>query len=534
MQTAAKLHITIATVTDRGLSEKRPVNEDSLLADAERGIFAVADGVGGAQSGEIASQTAIETLSESFRRHTPEDDVEDLMELAIQRANAAIYGMSRKGGSRVSMMATTIVALHIGTDSVTFGHVGDSRIYRSTPEGVLSRETIDHSVVEEELRAGLITEEQAAAHPNRNIISRALGAEPAVEVDLHAHPLVEGTTYLLCSDGITRHIQDEELQTYLRDYDDLEEVCEELKRLCYQRGAEDNLTAVIIRIGARSSQTFTSSPAAQVPVFDDETTLSPRIRHDESSSHVEAETQSAPASPAQNASSNGERTVIPIPQPRDSSPVSPNTSPPVQKQSGIGGRFVKVVLTLLILSLVGFGGFYGWTLFQQYNVIPITTTPDAGRESVPSPLPVVSASYEQRRAAVDERPDDMWLRMDIDKRKDPMKESDPEFMYLYGRAWAHKGETEQAASTFAQVISLFKNQAATLNGGQPTPAGRALQAAENALQSNEPRGIQNAANLLDEYITLSRAGVTNQPNNQPDNQFNNQPDNPNASQTPPQ
>ncbi len=508
MRTVTKLKISIATITDRGLSEKRPVNEDSLLADSERGIFAVADGVGGAQSGEVASQTAIETLSEAFRRHNPDDDVEDLLELAIQRANAAIYGMTRSDGNRVSMMATTIVALHVGTDSVTFGHVGDSRIYRLAPDGMLTRETNDHSVVEEELRAGRLTEEQAAAHPNRNIISRALGAEPAVEVDLHAHPLVEGSTYLLCSDGITRHIPDEELQSLLRDDDNLEAVCEELKRLCYQRGAEDNLTAVVVRIGARSNQPF-ASPAAHPPVdYEDETTLSPRVRHGESASHVSTEDQPAPASFAQDASSNGERTVIPIPQPRNSSPASPNTLPPVRKQSSIAGRLIKVVLSLMILSLVGVGGFYGWMLFRQNRVIPITTPPDVARESVLSP---VTASYEERKAAVDARPDEMWLRMMSEKQKDPTKANDPEFVYLYGRASVSKGEADEAASAFTQVIAHFKNQPATLNGEQPTPAGRALQAAENALQSDEPQRIQNASKWLDEYIQLSRNGVVVNP-----------------------
>lgn len=537
MQTAAKLNITIATVTDRGLSEKRPVNEDSLLADAESGIFAVADGVGGAQSGEVASQTAIETLTEAFRRHAPEDDVEDLLELAIQRANAAIYGMTRKGGNRVSMMATTIVALHVGTDSVTFGHVGDSRIYRLAPEGVLSRETIDHSVVEEELRAGRITEEQAAAHPNRNIISRALGAEASVEVDLHAHPLIEGTTYLLCSDGITRHIHDEELQTFLRDYDNLEEVCEELKRLCYQRGAEDNLTAVIIRIGARANQNFALEDDAHTPVYEDETTLSPRIRHHDSASPNASPIAIETSKVARNGEENindgrvGNRTVVPIPQPAETPVVAGvRNSQPASKRSSIAGTLFKLVMTVVILAAVGYGGFYAWTLFQEKPVTPLTTLPDTGGESNDF---FATASYEQRKAAIDARPDEMWLSMMREKQSNPNRANDPEFVYLYGRASVFKGETQEAVNAFSQVITHFKNQPAAINGAQTTVAGRTLQSAENALQTNDPQNIQNAAKLLDEYIMLSHAGVTNESNNQPHNGFNNQPDNPNASQTTP-
>src|SRR6266550_5732069 len=173
---APELTIKSSAVTDRGLSEKRPLNEDSFLADAERGIFSVADGVGGAEAGEVASQTAIEVLDEAFRHRLDNADAEDLMELAIQRANASIHQMAQEH-AKFSMMATTIVALHIQGNIATIGHVGDSRLYRLTPAGQLIRETADHSVVEEEVRAGRMTAEQAANHPSKNVISRALGAE---------------------------------------------------------------------------------------------------------------------------------------------------------------------------------------------------------------------------------------------------------------------------------------------------------------------------------------------------------------------
>src|SRR5215510_7412274 len=138
-----------SAVSDRGLNERRPLNEDSYLADQQRSIFAVADGVGGAEAGEVASQTAIEVLDEAFRHQTDGADVEDLMELAIQRANASIHQMAQEH-ARFSMMATTIVALHLKGNVATFGHVGDSRLYRLAPDGQLFRETEDHSIVEEE------------------------------------------------------------------------------------------------------------------------------------------------------------------------------------------------------------------------------------------------------------------------------------------------------------------------------------------------------------------------------------------------
>src|SRR5580765_1541155 len=206
--------IQSASLSDRGLNERRPLNEDSFLADGERSIFAVADGVGGAEAGEVASQTAIEVLDEAFRHQTEGSDVEDLMELAIQRANASIHQMAQEH-ARFAMMATTIVALHLNGNLATIGHVGDSRLYRLSPDGHLYRETEDHSIVEEEVRAGRMTPEQADNHPSKNVISRALVAEDVVEVDMKTMEVQEVTEFLLCSDGMTRHVSDGELRDVL-------------------------------------------------------------------------------------------------------------------------------------------------------------------------------------------------------------------------------------------------------------------------------------------------------------------------------
>src|SRR5947209_14129896 len=237
-----------SSVSDRGLNERRPLNEDSFLEDDQRCIFAVADGVGGAEAGEVASKTAIEVLDEAFRHHVDGADIEDLLELAIQRANASIHRMSHEH-AKLAMMATTIVALHLDGATATIAHVGDSRLYRLTLDGRLLRETEDHSIVEEEVRAGRMTPEQAANHPSKNVISRALGAESSVEVDMKTIEIAEGTAFLLCTDGITRHIDDEELQALLRSGQGAEVICAEMKERCYQRGAEDNLTAVVVQVG---------------------------------------------------------------------------------------------------------------------------------------------------------------------------------------------------------------------------------------------------------------------------------------------
>ena len=237
--------ITSAAVSDRGLSEKRPQNEDSYLSNPTFGIFAVADGVGGAQAGEVASQMAMEILGEAFNNALPGSDAEQVMELALDQANAAIYQMSTEL-SQLAQMATTVVALHLDGNIATIGHAGDSRLYRLDRDGTLHRETEDHSVVADEVRAGRMTEEQAENHPAKNVINRALGAEPSVKLDLKTKLVSRDCTYLLCSDGVTRHIPDKELAQILSG-NDPNEMCRIIKETCYQRGAEDNLTAVIIK-----------------------------------------------------------------------------------------------------------------------------------------------------------------------------------------------------------------------------------------------------------------------------------------------
>src|SRR5436190_794278 len=221
-------------------------------------------------------------LDEAFRHQVDGADVEDLMELAIQRANASIHQMAQEH-AKFSMMATTIVTLHLKGNIATIGHVGDSRLYRLTPDGKLHRETEDHSIVEEEVRAGRMTPEQAANHPSKNVISRALGAEDSVEADMKVIEVEDGSAFLLCTDGITRHLPDYELRDLLTSNGTPAQLCEEMKRRCYQRGAEDNLTAVIVQVGdpkferhsleEESTVSFemepTEIPSAPIPVVTD-------------------------------------------------------------------------------------------------------------------------------------------------------------------------------------------------------------------------------------------------------------------------
>ncbi|MEZ5346768.1 MAG: protein phosphatase 2C domain-containing protein [Pyrinomonadaceae bacterium] len=239
--------INSASISDRGLSEKRPQNEDSYLELRDSNFFAVADGVGGAQAGDVASQMAMEILGEGFINLQEGGDAEDRMKIAIEQANNAIFQMSQDL-PQLSTMATTVVGLYIRGNVATIGHVGDSRLYRVDPEGNIFQETHDHSVVEEEVRAGRLTPEQAENHPSRNVISRALGADETVEIDMKTIMFDPGTTFLLCSDGVTRHISDSELEQLLFAENDTFAICQYIKDICYERGAEDNLTAVVVKI----------------------------------------------------------------------------------------------------------------------------------------------------------------------------------------------------------------------------------------------------------------------------------------------
>lgn len=293
-----RFRITSAAVTDRGLSEKRPQNEDSYLEMPQCGIYAVADGVGGAQAGEVASQMAMELVAEAFANLTEGQDPESVMRTAFGRANSAIHQMAHEL-PQLASMATTVVALHLSDSVATIGHVGDSRLYRVDREGNLYRETDDHSMVADEVRAGRMTEEQAENHPSRNIISRALGADSTVEPDLRTIMIEPGTAFLLCSDGITRHVTDAEIKGVLTFGGEPSEVCQYLRDLCYERGAEDNLTAVIIRVAANADVADTPATEPIIDLGEEDTVATARspfesIASEDEDSLLEIDTQELP------------------------------------------------------------------------------------------------------------------------------------------------------------------------------------------------------------------------------------------------
>jgi protein phosphatase len=435
-----------SALSDRGLNERRPLNEDAFLHDQQRLIFAVADGVGGAEAGEVASQTAIEVLEEAFRHQEDGADVEDLMELAIQRANASIHQMAQEH-AKFSMMATTIVALHVKDNVATFGHVGDSRLYRLSPDGVLHRETEDHSIVEEEVRAGRMTPEQAANHPSKNVISRALGAEQGVEVDMKTIEVEDGTEFLLCTDGITRHITDNELRQLLVVSGNLEEVCNELKRRCYERGAEDNLTVIVVRVGEHLD--------AADRLGDLEPTLTPETQYAPSNG------QSATVV-AQNEGNFIPASRIAFPGPGGDAPVVHerlNVADPAASTSGSSG-VTKFLGFLVVLALIG-AAFYAGARYKERIPFLATKTQPAAAAAVNAPTPVPEEpfmKFERARRQVDQDPR-AWLQNDTGKElvsagvQAPLDSPNAEFLYLYGRANLLTGNTEEATKAFDAAIA---------------------------------------------------------------------------------
>jgi PPM family protein phosphatase len=225
--------------TDTG--RQRRANEDSHLARAP--LFVVADGMGGAQAGEVASRIAIESFQSGLRDSAaPESALAEL----TRQANARIHELSHSHAEQAGM-GTTLTAVYVGEHEISIAHVGDSRAYRLR-DGVLERLTDDHSLVDELLRQGRLTPEEALEHPQRSVITRALGPEGAVEVDTRSYSARGGDVYLLCSDGLTTMLSEDRLAELLLARATLREAGEALIVAANEAGGRDNITVVLLRL----------------------------------------------------------------------------------------------------------------------------------------------------------------------------------------------------------------------------------------------------------------------------------------------
>ena len=225
--------------TDTG--RQRRDNEDNAFVRAP--LFVVADGMGGAQAGEVASALAVE----EFQHELPEEgSAEERLTNRIRDANRRIYERSRQEHEHAGM-GTTLTAVYVEESDLAVAHVGDSRAYIFR-DGTLTRLTQDHSLVEELVRQGKLTEAQAAEHPQRSIITRALGIELDVEVDTWTYPARAGDVVLLCSDGLTSMIDEDQIAEILGSEPSLERASERLISAANEAGGRDNITVVLFRL----------------------------------------------------------------------------------------------------------------------------------------------------------------------------------------------------------------------------------------------------------------------------------------------
>jgi serine/threonine protein phosphatase PrpC len=240
-----------AVRTDTG--RQRNANEDSYLTRAP--LFVVADGMGGAQAGEVASKAA----AESFAGELPATSPERVLEETIEGANRTIHELARKDPGLAGMGTTTTAAIvNLEAEEVAIGHVGDSRAYRLRG-GRFEQLTRDHSLVEEMRRKGQLTDAQAEDHPQRSIITRALGPEPEVQVDLQTVPAQDGDVFLICSDGLTTMLDDEQIARVLARATSLGAAVRALVDEANRAGGRDNITVVAFRLED------TAAPAAGNP-----------------------------------------------------------------------------------------------------------------------------------------------------------------------------------------------------------------------------------------------------------------------------
>jgi protein phosphatase len=252
--------IAVGAMTDVGRG--RPANEDSLLVDHDDRLYAVADGMGGHRAGEVASATAIDALRAAFAQGVPLDE-------AVGEANAAVF---EKASANLDMrgMGTTLTAAALLDDHhLLLGHVGDSRAYLMR-DGAVTRVTEDHSLVEQLVREGRLRPEEAASHPQKAIITRALGIDPEVEVDTYPIDLRPGDRVLLCSDGLTNMVADTAIAGVLRRQRDPQQAAEMLVDMANEAGGDDNITVVVIDAVGDPTAARPSDEATGEWMLDDE------------------------------------------------------------------------------------------------------------------------------------------------------------------------------------------------------------------------------------------------------------------------
>ena len=231
----------------------RSNNEDSVAVDEAHGLAVLADGMGGYNAGEVASQMATSFISAEMGRwlEVAADKATDVelrraMDICVENANRAIYDAAN-ADPQYAGMGTTLVVAHVRGNELRIGHVGDSRAYRWRGNA-LEQITRDHSLLQEQIDAGLITPEQAAYSANKNLVTRAVGVEDNVQLETHLHELHAGDVVLMCSDGLTDMLPDSVLARLLQSHDALPAVGQAMIAAANEAGGKDNISLILIRV----------------------------------------------------------------------------------------------------------------------------------------------------------------------------------------------------------------------------------------------------------------------------------------------
>ncbi len=348
------------TIAKTDTGRHRLDNEDSVLARAP--VFVVADGMGGAQAGEVASKIAVQT----FEGGLPgSGSAEERLAGLARDANRRIYDLSRTQHERAGM-GTTLTAAYLGDADLAIAHVGDSRAYMFRA-GSLNRLTQDHSLVDELVRSGKLTEEQAAEHPQRSIITRALGPEASVKVDTWTYPVRAGDVLLLCTDGLTSMIAEDRMGEILAAPGTIAHAADALISAANDAGGRDNITVVLVRLeeagdgeGAAEQQTMVGlSPRAHglggAGSRGPAVALAPRGVPAPREAHAPREALAA----------RGE--VAPL---APLAPSAPRAAPNRPRERRGAKPVAAVLATLIVLGLLGAGG---WLATRQLYFVGTNT-----------------------------------------------------------------------------------------------------------------------------------------------------------------
>ncbi len=346
--------------TDVG--RQRHANEDSLVLRPP--FFVVADGMGGAKAGEVASAIAVEAFEAAGEQdEAPEAQLTRL----VREANRRIYDLAVTDESRRGM-GTTLTAAKVHGGEVSLAHVGDSRAYRLR-DGALEQITSDHSLVAELERSGQITPEAAEHHPQRSIITRALGPEPDVEVDTYTLGGRDGDVFLICSDGLTSMISNDEVGSILRTSEALDDAAEALVRAANQSGGKDNITVILFRLGE------TGDAAVESDGPPEDATIAGTLSAADVAAAAETE----------------------APAPRRREPIPPAPAPPAKRRRSRLGLVAKVLAGVLVIAAAVAG------LYALSRQVYFVGTNDGGLVTVyrgiPYELPFGVDLYEEEYAS---------------------------------------------------------------------------------------------------------------------------------------